>query len=82
MRDYLASNYYRAPHNKKLLRISFLVGINAEVLRPILTVYPVFIEEAFTAIEEHYGSVDNYLKEGLGITDEIMQTLRNQYLEP
>lgn len=82
MRDYLASNYYRAPHNKKLLRISFLVGINKEVLRPILTVYPQFINEAFVAIEEHYGSIDNYLKEGLGITDEMKQTLLNKYLVP
>ena len=82
IRDYMTSNYYRTPHNKKLFRISFLVGIHAKVLRPILTVHPDFINEAFTAIEEHYGSVDNYLKEGLGITDEIKQTLRNQYLEP
>jgi len=44
-------------------------------------VYPQFIGEAFTTIEENYGTVDNYLREGFGITYEIKRTLRNKYLE-
>jgi protein-tyrosine phosphatase len=39
-----------------------------------------FIQAAFEAIDENYGSFDQYLKEGLGISAEQRTALQNKYL--
>lgn len=46
---------------------------------PFLTVKPEFLESAFAAMEERYGSVDNYLTQALGVNIEVM---RRNYLYP
>ena len=35
----------------------------------------------YDSIDEHYGSVENYLHQGLGLTQEDLTNLRNRYLE-
>jgi protein-tyrosine phosphatase len=80
MRDYLASNYYRYARIQRRARLAPLVGIRSEVARALLEVHPVYLEEAFRAIEEEYGSMEHYIRQGLRISEEQQATIRKQYL--
>jgi protein-tyrosine phosphatase len=50
-------------------------------MRPFLEVRREYIEASFKAIQEHWGSFDRYLIEGLGITEQQREQLREGLLE-
>ena len=84
MADYLATNHYMAEYiNKTITMVKWgsLFQADAEALRPVLGVEKRFINEAFTAIEEHFGSIENYLEKGLGLTTEKRNRLKALLLE-
>ena len=81
MRDYMASNYYRQKRIRRRARLSPLIGISPRVSLPLLEVRPIYLEAALRTVEEQYGSIDNYLKEGLGISDDEREKLREKYLD-
>jgi len=70
MEDFLLSNEYRAASNEKTLsQLSALLDPSEiEVMRGILEVRPEYLQAALDAMDEEYGSVDGYLRKGLGIT--------------
>lgn len=83
--DYLLTNRYTSEHTEKMLTVielSTLFKANSEAVRALFEVDRAYLQEAFTAMEEHYGSVDNYFKEGLGIGAEERQRLREILLMP
>ena len=82
--DYLATNQYMAQYiDKTITKVKWgsLFQADAEALRPVLGVEERFINEAFAAIEEHYGSIENYLEKGLGLTTEKRNRLKALLLE-
>ena len=48
---------------------------------PTLGVRPAYLEAFYQGIEKNYGSVDAYLREGLGLSDEELTLLRDRYLQ-
>lgn len=52
-----------------------------EVVRALMDVRPHYIAAAFSAIDEQYGSIDRYLREGLGVDDERVQRFRAAALD-
>lgn len=52
-----------------------------EVIQPLLASDPAYIKAAFASIREKYGSVPNYLRDELGVTDAQLAKLRNDLLE-
>lgn len=56
-------------------------SLPTEVLEPLLASDPAYIEAAFTAIREKYGSVENYVRKELGITDGQISKIRSTLLE-
>jgi len=46
-----------------------------------MEVRPEYLQAAFLAIDEHYGSFDNYLDQGLGIDEQTLQRLRAALLQ-
>ena len=80
MRDYMASNYYRYSRIRRHARLAPFIGIRSEVARALLEVRPVYLEEAFRTIEDEYGSVERYIRQGLGISEEEQVQLREWYL--
>ncbi|MEO0334404.1 MAG: tyrosine-protein phosphatase, partial [Bacteroidota bacterium] len=80
MRDYLASNYYRSRRIRKRAKIAPFVGINSYAALPLLEVRPIYLETAFRTIEQQYGSLDAYIREGLGISDAERAQLKAKYL--
>lgn len=83
MQDYLASNRHSQDYIDKMVRlieIGSLFRANEEAVRALFAVEASYLNEAFAAIDEHYGSMDNYLQQGLGIGSEERQQLRTLLL--
>ncbi|MNF06496.1 hypothetical protein D3C80_2064550 [compost metagenome] len=55
---------------------------NREALTTLLQVQPAFLQAAYSAINQQYGTMDNYLTQGLGIGATQRQILREKLLEP
>jgi protein-tyrosine phosphatase len=81
--DYLESN---AKHRRYKVRRS---GSSAsayspevmELLSPLFDARAEYLTAAFDTVEETWGSVDAYLEQGLGITPEIRERLRERLLD-
>ncbi len=85
MQDYLLSQVYSKEATDKLLKWIHAVSLfqlDPEVLRPIMGVEASFLEAAYDEIEKEYGSLEKYLKDGLGIDRETRLRLQEKFLEP
>ncbi len=80
--DYTATNYYRQAENVKVMNgMVQYMHVNENVAKAILSAKKEYLDAAFMAIKQKYGSVDNFLKAELGLTDQQRHTLWNKYLE-
>ena len=79
--DYLRSN---AAVERRLAAMEHLRGdgFEPEVLVPLLGVHADYIGTALATADEEYGSFENYLDAGLGISPAEMDRLRAHLLEP
>ncbi|MEU0837323.1 tyrosine-protein phosphatase [Streptomyces sp. NPDC005969] len=81
--DYLKSN---DPHRRYKVRRTdtSATGMSPEVmelLSPLFDARAEYLAEAFSTIEETWGSTDRYLAEGLKLTPQILERLRGRLLE-
>ncbi|MGW8377391.1 tyrosine-protein phosphatase [Streptomyces sp. ODS28] len=81
--DYLESN---SPHRRyKVYRSSSSsAGMSPEVmelLSPLFDARPDYLAAAFTAIDEKWGGVETYLREGLSLAEDTRERLRDRLLE-
>jgi len=81
--DYLESN---AKHRRyKVRRSSTSASAYSpevmELLSPLFDARAEYLAAAFDTIEERWGSVDTYLEQGLGVTPEIRERLRERLLD-
>ncbi|HEX7746286.1 MAG TPA: tyrosine-protein phosphatase [Micromonosporaceae bacterium] len=56
-------------------------SLDVEAVRPVLQVRPEYLDAAYGEVERRYGSFARYLRGGLGLTDQIIQALRDELLE-
>lgn len=85
MDDYLATNHYTQDYIDKMVTIveaSTLFRANTEAVRALFAVDKAYLGEAFAAMDEHYGGIDNYLEAGLGIGAPERARLRELLLQP
>ena len=84
VQDYMLSNKFWESEASRLSCFascaSFFQTPRGEV-RALLEVRPEYLEAAFEAIGEHYGSFENYLDQGLGIDEPTVQRLRTALLD-
>ena len=84
LEDYLLSNTFWESEASRLSCFascaSFFRTPRSEV-RALMEVRPEYLEAAFAAIDEKYGSFEGYLQEGLGIDDATLERLRSALLE-
>lgn len=82
MEDYLLSNEKLADKNSATLAALARSGskLDPAFLQPVLTVQPRYIEAAFDEVGRSYGSFDNYVRTGLGLTDGEVGRLRKRFL--
>jgi protein-tyrosine phosphatase len=84
LEDYLLSNKFWESEASRLSCFascaSFFRTPRSEV-RALMEVRPEYLEAAFAAMDEKYGSFEGYLHEGLGIDDATLERLRSALLE-
>jgi len=89
--DYLLSNFYRREENERELgkireEMAEKQGIPPEqvdmtAFEGMYLVKPEYLDAARDAVIRKYGSMEFYLREGLGISDEVIHKLRSELLE-
>jgi protein-tyrosine phosphatase len=82
--DYMKTNAFTKDRIEEILgqiKLMSLYQTDTEILRPLIGVERVYIETAFKTAEEKYGSLENFIRDGLNISDEDIQKLRNKFLE-
>jgi len=81
--DFLLTNFYTAEKIDRavlLTRAATLFQVDGDELRSIMGVERRYLEAAFDAIQEKYGSFENYRREALGISDSELESFRNRSL--
>jgi protein-tyrosine phosphatase len=76
--DYRAELLKDAPTNAMSAKLAKMPW---DVVRPLLASDPAYIEAAFGAIEQKYGSLDVYLEKRLGVTSQMRAAMRARLLE-
>jgi len=84
MEDYLLSNYYRYEMNQqrlKRLRYASIIKrkLNIETIAPLMIVDRRYINAAYNAIEQQYGSVDVFLEQEYGLNADKRAELIDMY---
>lgn len=83
MQDYLLSNQYlkafvETTHEAVAKRFG---QIAAQAIQPALTVQESFLQAGLEQLSQSYGSVDQYLQQGLGLTPLVLEQLHHKLLE-
>lgn len=78
MEDYKLSKVYFDPF---IEHIPVQNDIQRNVLNTLISANPALFEKTLDKVDATYGSLRNYLTECLGVTPEMMETLREKYLE-
>ena len=84
IQDYMKTNQFTQERIEEIIdqiELMSLYQADAEILRPLLGVEREYIETAFKTAEEKFGSLENFIREGLNISDKDIKKLRNKYLE-
>lgn len=82
--DYLLSKElleHRTEYYSFLAWVGSFFRVSKSEVRPLLEVRREYLEAAYAAIEQRYGSFDNYLREALAIDDELRAELRAALVE-
>lgn len=56
------------------------LDVLAEQLRPVLGVDRAYLDRAFAAVDQEYGTIAGYFADGLGIDEQAQDELRDRYL--
>lgn len=74
MTDYLATNDYTA--KRVAATLAMIPPSMAAIYAPLLGVQASYLQTSLDEVVAQYGSMDNYLKEGLGLSQETLYVLR------
>ena len=81
MKEYLLSNYYRYDKIERNARLGArILGIETAASRAIMDVRPNYLNASFGVIKSKYGSIQNYLQEGLGLSPQDLDRMKELYL--
>ncbi|MEH0154554.1 tyrosine-protein phosphatase [Limibacter armeniacum] len=79
--EYLMTNYFTYGKTEDMLKkAALLYGIDSDVLRKMMGVKREFIQGAYDAIAEKYGTVDNFLEQELGVGAREKELLKEKLL--
>jgi protein-tyrosine phosphatase len=80
--DYLLTNELTADQTVQLRAVlAARNGVPPEVLQPVLDAAPEYLDAAFERVEAGFGTVDRYLRDGLGLTEDELAALRGRLLD-
>ncbi|MHC6226336.1 tyrosine-protein phosphatase [Pseudomonas sp. X10] len=76
MSNYLATNDYTAA--RMAATLAAMPADMAEIYQPLLGVDASYLQAGLDQVTAQYGSMDNYLKQGLGLSQETIYVLRGK----
>ena len=76
--DFTLSKHYYDP---QIAQIETTTEVQQMVLGTLISANPAIFEASLDKVEARYGSLREYLTECIGVTPEMMETLRERYLE-
>lgn len=76
--DFTLSKHYYDP---QIAQIETTTEVQQMVLGTLISANPAIFEATLDKVEARYGSLREYLTECIGVTPEMMETLRERYLE-
>lgn len=79
--DYLETNTDLAPSLRPMLAALEAKGVRTELLDPILGVRASYLDAALDELRIRYGTIENYARSGLGLTDLQIGELRRRFTE-
>jgi len=79
--DYMLSNVFRVSRAERLDELA-RAGVDPELLAPFFGVHEDYINKSFAAVDHHYGGVEQYLREGLGVDGPSIERFRSVMIEP
>ncbi|MBW2939165.1 tyrosine-protein phosphatase [Zhongshania aquimaris] len=85
LEDYLSTNTFtaeRVEHIVHYVHEKTMHQVNQDVIRTLFTVQEQYLGEAFKAITEEYGDVDNYIETALGFGQTERLAIQALLLEP
>jgi protein-tyrosine phosphatase len=80
LEDFLASNHYVLPKYRGHIEAFVAGGGDAELLVPVLSVRPEYLEAAFEEVRSAYGSIEGYFALGLGLDARAQQALHDRFV--
>ena len=78
MADFTLSKHYYDPHTAK---IPTATEAQQKAISTLISANPAIFEVTLDKVEARYGSLERYLTECIGVTPEMMETLREKFLE-
>ena len=78
MADFILSKEYYDP---MVSQIPTTTDVQRNVINTLISANPTIFESTLDKVDEKYGSLTNYLTQCIGITPDMMQLLRDRYLE-
>jgi protein-tyrosine phosphatase len=54
--------------------------IDPALIQPLMDVRPEYLQAGFDAADKAYGSMDGYVRNGLGLSEAAIQALRAEFL--
>ena len=78
---YLESNLHRRERSSARLAEFEAAGFDIEILQPFFDVREEYKRAALEALEQHWGGIEGYIHDGLGITEVELARVRARMLE-
>jgi protein-tyrosine phosphatase len=80
--DYLRTNEDAGVATEKVIAaLAAKRGLDPATVRPVLVAAPEYLDAAYQEVERAYASFDGYLRHGLGLSGEVLASLRESLLE-
>jgi protein-tyrosine phosphatase len=80
--DFLASGRHLRPLAQPWLDRFAAEGGDPELIRPIVDVWPEYLEAALDEMGRRYGTIEDYFADGLGVDSAGQSALRTIFVEP
>lgn len=80
LKDYAATDIYWKQGRERVAQMMQQGGTDSAQMAKMLAANPAYLEKFFGAIDQKYGSMDNFLKTEMDLTPEKLAALRTKYL--
>ena len=82
--DYLATNGYSRATHEAIMNAMRVRGrdVDPERLLPVFEAREEYLRAAYDEADRRYGGVAGYVRDGLGVSDDVVETIRRALREP